>query len=54
MCLINVAHEHLTTQTDKKSKPALINVMGPGAKGPRAEGREKQIPLFIRFLDNSL
>ena len=57
MCLINVAHEHLITQTDKKSKTALINFMGPGAKGrgpraegrgptigPRAEGREKQIP----------
>ena len=53
MCLINVAHEHLITQTGKKSKPALINFMGPGAKGLRAdgrhigpspEGREKQIP----------
>ena len=52
MCLINVAHEHLTTQTDKTSKPALVNVMGPGAEGPRgrgaegprAEGQEKQIP----------
>ena len=53
MCLINVAHEHLTTQTGKQSKPALANVMGPGAEGPRAvgrhmgpraEGREKQIP----------
>ena len=48
MRLINVAHEHLTTQTGKKSKPALVNVMGPGAEGrhmgPRAEGREKQIP----------
>ena len=42
MCLINVAHEHLTTQTGKTSKPALVNVMGPGAEGPRgrrAEGR---------------
>ena len=39
MCLINVAHEHLIAQTDKKSKPALINFMGPGAEGPRAEGR---------------
>ena len=39
MCLINVAHEHLITQTGKKSKPALINFIGPGA-----EGREKQIP----------
>ena len=37
MCLINVAHEHLITQTGKKSKPALINFMGPGAEG--AEGR---------------
>ena len=48
MCLINVAHEHLTTQTGKKSKPAHINVMGPGAegRGPTygAESREKQIP----------
>ena len=40
MCLINVAHEHFITQTGKKSKPALINSLGP-----RAEGREKQIPL---------
>ena len=43
MCLINVAHEHLTIQTGKKSKPALINVIGPGAEGRRpthrAEGR---------------
>ena len=48
MCLINAAHEHLTTQTGKKSKPALINVIGPGAegRGPRAEGREKQIPML--------
>ena len=36
MCLINVAHEHFITQTGKKSKPALINFMGPEAKGPRA------------------
>ena len=54
MCLINVAHEHLTTQTGKKSKPALVNVMGPGAegprgRGPRAEGREKQIPGYLFF-----
>ena len=53
MCLINVAHEHLTAQTGKKSKPALINVIGPGAEGPRgrrprAEGREKQI-LFKNY-----
>ena len=55
MCLINVAHEHLTTQTGKKSKPALVNAMGPGAEGPRAEeqlmgprakGREKKIPFI--------
>ena len=45
MCLINVAHEHLITQKGKKSKPALINFMGPGAEGPRAEGQEKQIPI---------
>ena len=49
MCLIDVAHEHFITQTGKKSKPALINFMGPGAEsrymGPRADGREKQIPL---------
>ena len=38
MCLINVAHEHLITQTGKKSKPALTNFMGPGVEGPRAEG----------------
>ena len=55
MCLINVAHELLTTQTGKKSKLALVNVMGPGAEGPRgrgptygAEGREKQIPFIPR------
>ena len=39
MCLINIVHEHLITQTGKKSKPALINFVGPGAEGPRAEGR---------------
>ena len=56
MCLINVEHEHLITQTGKKSKQPLINFMGPGGRGtegpraegrhmgPRAEGREKQIP----------
>ena len=38
MCLINVAHELLTTQTGKKSKLALVNVMGPGAEGPRGRG----------------
>ena len=39
MCLINFAHEHFITQTGKKSKPALINFMGPGERGaeePRA------------------
>ena len=55
MCLINVAHEHLITQTGKKSKQLLINFMRPGAEGqraegrhmgPRAEGREKQIPVY--------
>ena len=30
MCLTYVAHEHFVTQTGKKSKPALINFMGPG------------------------
>ena len=50
MCLTNVTHKHLTTQTGKKSKPALINVIGPGAEGPRAGGREKQIPVH----DNQL
>ena len=49
MCLINVAHEHLITQTGKKSKQPLINFRGrgprgrgaegQGAEGPRAEGR---------------
>ena len=33
MCLINVAHEHLITQTGKKSKQPLINFMGQGAEG---------------------
>ena len=33
MCLINFAHEHFITQTGKKSKPALINFMGPGERG---------------------
>ena len=61
MCLINVAHEHLTTQTGKKSKPALINVIGPGAegrlgaggrgptwgRGPRAE--KNKYPLILSF-----
>ena len=40
MCLINFAHEHFITQTGKKSKPALINFMGPAeqeAEEPRAE-----------------
>lgn len=36
MCLINVSHEHLITQTSKKSKPALINFMEPGAERLRA------------------
>ena len=39
MCLINVAHECSITQADNKSKPALINFMGPVSGG-----REKQIP----------
>ena len=57
MCLINVAHEHLITQTGKKSKPALINVMGPGTEGPRAHiwGRglraeKKKYPFFFHYL----
>ena len=40
MCLINVEHEHLITQTGKKSKQPLINFMGPGGRGtegPRAD-----------------
>ena len=52
MCLINVAHEHLKKQTGKKSKPALINFMGPGAEGPRADiwgrgQRKTNTPLTI-------
>ena len=56
MCLINVAHEHLITQTGKKPKPAPINFMGPGAEGAttegrhigsRGEGREKKYPIFL-------
>ena len=61
MCLINVAHEHLTTQTGKKSKPALINVIGPAAEEPRgrgptygAEGREKQIPEISSLLSKGM
>ena len=61
MCLINVAHEHLTTQTGKKSKPALVNVMGPGGRGaegrhmgPGAEGREKQIPRISPVINELL
>ena len=57
MCLINVAHEHLITQIGKKSIPALINFMGPGAKGRGptygAEGQEKQIPVFFISLIGS-
>ena len=36
MCLINVAHEDFITQTGKKSKPALKNFMGQGARGPES------------------
>ena len=46
MCLINVAHEHLTTQTAKKSKTAHVNVIGPGAEGPR--GREPRADIWGR------
>ena len=49
MCFLNVADEHLITQTGKKSEPALVNVMGPGAKGrhmgPRAE--QNKYPLHV-------
>ena len=34
MCLINVAHECSITQAGKKTKPALINFMGPRGLGP--------------------
>ena len=55
MCLINVAHEHLITQTYKKSKLALINFTGPRAEGRayRAVGREKQIPVYMIVTLNS-
>ena len=33
MCLINVVHEHFISQIGKKSKPELINFMGPWAEG---------------------
>ena len=52
MCLINVAHEHLTTQTGKKSKPALVNVMGPGAeknKYPVNQGYGLSVGYFINL-----
>ena len=41
LCLINTAHEHFITQTVKKSKTTLKNVMGPGGRGPTngVEGR---------------
>ena len=39
MCLINVAHKGFITLGGKKSKAAVINVIGPGPRG-----REKQIP----------
>ena len=47
--IINVAHEHLIIQTDKKSKPALINFMGPGAEGPRAEKNKypENLPIYL-------
>ena len=64
MCLINVAHEHLITQAGKKSKPALINFMGPGAEGrhmgPRAEKNKypniyvKKNTPFVYLRHNSL
>ena len=44
MCLIKAAHEPLLTQTDKKSKSALINCMRRGA-----EGLEKQILFKMTF-----
>ena len=43
MCLTYVAHAHFVTEAGEKSKPGLINFMGPGGSGPRpaygAEGR---------------
>ena len=37
MCLINVAHKRFIKQAGKKSKQALINFIGPGGRGRRAE-----------------
>ena len=55
MCLINAAHEHFITKTGKKSKPALINFMGPegGGAGGRHMGpgpeKNKYPILFLNY-----
>ena len=43
MCLINVAHEHLITQTGKKSKPALEKTTYEAeGQGPRKTNIHKK------------
>ena len=56
MCLINVAHEHFITQAGKKSKPTLINFMGPRAdtwgRAPKAE--KNKYPVFRGYRNEIL
>ena len=40
MCLTNVAHKRFITQARKKSKAALMNVIGPGPGAEKNEYRQ--------------